>query len=154
MGSWSLGEFGPRLTTMKRWSGSISALHPAYARMRAEQVRRRSDGSPASDELAAIFDGRAARAEEFLRDPIGYTKKENLERHEHAWRKHGGEGELSELQVQIAAAKLFAILGGDALAHAVNCADAVRQQGNEEDCALSERLVAAIEKLLTQMQDG
>jgi len=137
---------------MKRWSDGSPVLHPAHARRRAEEVRRRSSGSPASEELAAIFDRRAARAEEFLRDPIGSAKKEDLQRHEQLWRQYGGEGDVSEVLIRTAAAKLYAILGDEALAHAVNYAAAVRQQGNEEDRALSERLVAVVEKLLTQMQ--
>jgi len=150
MDSWSVEELERRLSTMKRWSRGSSAFDPANLRTRAEQVRRLADGAAESEELAAIFDRRAVRTEEFLRDPIGYTKKENWQRHEHAWRKYGGEGDLSELQIQAAAAKLFLVLGKKALAHAANYAEALRQQGDEEDRALSERLLAAVEDLLRQ----
>jgi len=149
--SWSVKESERRLSTMNRLSRGSSAFDPAHLRMRAEQVRRLSDGAAESEELAAIFDRRAVRAEEFLRDPIGCTKKENWQRHEHIWRKYGGEGDLTELQIQAAAAKLFLFLGKEALAHAANYAESLRQQGGEEDHALSERLLAAVEDLLRQL---
>jgi len=99
-----------------------SVFDPAVARRRAELVRRSADASAdpeskrKSEELAEIIDQRAVRSEAFLRDPIGYTRKEQL------WKKYEhllpDSPDVLKLQSTIVAYKLFAIYGDDASAHA------------------------------------